>query len=40
MIGVENYYVYTPKLGFWDYVNPLTPVNLHRPPHTLRAIKE
>jgi hypothetical protein len=38
--AAANYYVYTPKLGFWDFINPLTPVNLHRPPHTLRAIKE
>jgi RHS repeat-associated protein len=38
--AAANYYVYTPKLGFWDAINPLTTINLHRPPHTLRAIKE
>ncbi|TAE89032.1 MAG: hypothetical protein EAZ81_13185 [Verrucomicrobia bacterium] len=38
--AAANYYVYSPKLGFWDMINPLTPVNLHRPPHTLKAIKE
>lgn len=38
--AAANYYVYAPRMGFWEFMNPLTPVNLHRPPHTLNAIKE